>query len=256
MARAAQPARCRRRRARGAPSAAEAEAAREPSAAPRRRVAGGVVWIGVVGVLLAGRRRAERRRAPAQHAARPDSSSERNAAPRRQRRSSHRRSRRRRRLGPHRRARERPARSRAGEPRRTRTHLDLRPMKLANRRIRLVLAVFALAFAGDVRARGVAPGRARGQLERLAPASTRRRSSSPPGAGTIFDRTGVQLAIGEQATTVYANPRQIRDPQRLRRSSRARARHRPETGASRSSPTGRTASSTSRARPTRRAPRS
>ena len=31
----------------------------------------------------------------------------------------------------------------------------------------------------------------------------------PAGRGTIFDRSGVQLAIGEQATTVYANPREI-----------------------------------------------
>ena len=29
----------------------------------------------------------------------------------------------------------------------------------------------------------------------------------PAGRGTIFDRTGEPLAIGEQATTVYADPR-------------------------------------------------
>jgi len=34
----------------------------------------------------------------------------------------------------------------------------------------------------------------------------------PAGRGTIFDRTGVQLAIGEQTTTVYADPRQVRAP--------------------------------------------
>jgi cell division protein FtsI/penicillin-binding protein 2 len=33
--------------------------------------------------------------------------------------------------------------------------------------------------------------------------------------GTVYDRTGVQLAIGEQATTVFANPRQIRDPRHV-----------------------------------------
>ena len=33
--------------------------------------------------------------------------------------------------------------------------------------------------------------------------------TSPPARGTIFDPTGVQLAIGEQTTTVYADPRQI-----------------------------------------------
>ena len=31
----------------------------------------------------------------------------------------------------------------------------------------------------------------------------------PAGRGTIFDDTGVQLAIGEQTETVYADPRQM-----------------------------------------------
>jgi cell division protein FtsI/penicillin-binding protein 2 len=34
----------------------------------------------------------------------------------------------------------------------------------------------------------------------------------PAGRGTIFDRVGVQLAIGEQTTTVYADPRQLVAP--------------------------------------------
>ena len=34
------------------------------------------------------------------------------------------------------------------------------------------------------------------------------------GRGAIYDRSGVQLAIGEQATTIYANPRQVTDPRR------------------------------------------
>jgi cell division protein FtsI/penicillin-binding protein 2 len=33
-----------------------------------------------------------------------------------------------------------------------------------------------------------------------------------PSRGTLYDRTGFQLAIGEQATTVYADARQITDP--------------------------------------------
>jgi cell division protein FtsI/penicillin-binding protein 2 len=36
----------------------------------------------------------------------------------------------------------------------------------------------------------------------------------PAARGTIYDRGGVQLAIGEQAQTVYADPRQVKDPQR------------------------------------------
>src|SRR5439155_3407816 len=37
----------------------------------------------------------------------------------------------------------------------------------------------------------------------------------PAGRGTIFDRTGVQLAIGEEATTVYADPGQVRNPREV-----------------------------------------
>jgi cell division protein FtsI/penicillin-binding protein 2 len=85
-------------------------------------------------------------------------------------------------------------------------------MKLANRRIRLVLVVFAFAFgAMFVRAAWLQGVRA-GSYERLAAGQHRATIVNPAGRGTIFDRTGVQLAIGRQATTVYANPRQIRDP--------------------------------------------
>nr|MBA2461136.1 penicillin-binding protein 2 [Actinomycetota bacterium] len=34
----------------------------------------------------------------------------------------------------------------------------------------------------------------------------------PAGRGTIYDRTGEPLAIGQQATTVFADPRQVKDP--------------------------------------------
>ena len=36
----------------------------------------------------------------------------------------------------------------------------------------------------------------------------------PAGRGTIFDRGGFELALGERATTVYANPMQIANPRR------------------------------------------
>ena len=86
-------------------------------------------------------------------------------------------------------------------------------MKLANRRIRLVLAVFALAFvAMFVRAAWLQGVRA-GNYERLAAGQHRATIVDPGGRGTIYDRTGVQLAIGRQATTIYANPRQISNPE-------------------------------------------
>jgi cell division protein FtsI (penicillin-binding protein 3) len=87
--------------------------------------------------------------------------------------------------------------------------------RLANRRIRLVLAALALAFALTFgRAAWLQVVRAPA-LERLAAQQHHETVTTPAGRGTIFDRMGVQLAIGEQATTVYADPRQVRSPQRV-----------------------------------------
>jgi cell division protein FtsI/penicillin-binding protein 2 len=87
--------------------------------------------------------------------------------------------------------------------------------RLSNRRIRLLVAFFALVFA-------VALGRAawlqavRGpDLERLATSQQRETITLPARRGTIFDRMGVELAIGEEATTVYANPSEITRPRAL-----------------------------------------
>ena len=52
-------------------------------------------------------------------------------------------------------------------------------------------------------------------LERLAAQQHHETCTTPAGRGTIFDRMGVQLAIGEQATTVYADPRQVRNAQKV-----------------------------------------
>ncbi len=49
----------------------------------------------------------------------------------------------------------------------------------------------------------------------------------PAGRGTIYDRTGEPLAIGEQATTVYADPRNVVDPTQGGRQGRQGARARP-----------------------------
>ena len=84
--------------------------------------------------------------------------------------------------------------------------------KQANSRIRLLLALFALAFAGLL-ARGFwIQGIQSHRYAQLAHRQHQETRQIPAGRGTIFDRTGVQLAIGEQATTVYADPRQVRDP--------------------------------------------
>jgi cell division protein FtsI (penicillin-binding protein 3) len=85
-------------------------------------------------------------------------------------------------------------------------------VKLANRRIRLVLAVLAFAFVGMFLRAAWLQGVQAGSYERLAAGQHRATIVDPGGRGAIFDRTGVQLAIGRQSTTVYANPRQIRNP--------------------------------------------
>jgi len=87
--------------------------------------------------------------------------------------------------------------------------------KLANRRIRLLLALLTLgAVLTFGRAFWLQVVRAPA-LERLAAQQHHETVSTPAARGTIFDRMGVQLAIGEQATTVYADPRQIRNAQRV-----------------------------------------
>jgi cell division protein FtsI (penicillin-binding protein 3) len=82
----------------------------------------------------------------------------------------------------------------------------------ANRRIRLLLAIFALVFA-------VAFGRAfwlqavrAASLGHMAAQQHRETVTIPAGRGTIFDDNGVQLAIGEQTTTVYADPVEVTHP--------------------------------------------
>jgi cell division protein FtsI/penicillin-binding protein 2 len=85
-------------------------------------------------------------------------------------------------------------------------------LRVANRRIRLLAALFALVFA-------VAAGRAgwlqairAHALTRMAASQHRETVNVPAHRGTIYDRLGFELALGSPATTVYANPRQISDP--------------------------------------------
>jgi cell division protein FtsI (penicillin-binding protein 3) len=84
-----------------------------------------------------------------------------------------------------------------------------------NRRIVLLAGVFMTLLA-------VALGRAvwlqavRGpELAAIALRQHRETVVVPAGRGTIFDRNGEPLAIGRQATTVYANPRQVDNPRAL-----------------------------------------
>jgi cell division protein FtsI (penicillin-binding protein 3) len=83
-----------------------------------------------------------------------------------------------------------------------------------DRRIRLLLVILLVAFA-------TALGRAvwlqaihAAPLAQLARSQHRQTLVLPASRGTIYDRTGTPLAVGEQATTVYADPRRIRDARR------------------------------------------
>ena len=81
-----------------------------------------------------------------------------------------------------------------------------------NRRIRLLLGFLVLAFALLLGRAAWLQGVQAGSLGKLAARQHLETVVLPASRGTIFDRTGVELAIGEQATTVYADPRRVRDP--------------------------------------------
>ena len=87
--------------------------------------------------------------------------------------------------------------------------------RFVNRRLRLLVAAFTLAFGVVlVRAAWLQAVRAPA-FDRLAASQQRASVDIPAPRGRIFDRTGVALALGEPATTVYANPMQIREPRRV-----------------------------------------
>jgi cell division protein FtsI (penicillin-binding protein 3) len=83
-----------------------------------------------------------------------------------------------------------------------------------NRRIRLLLLAFVLLF-------GITLGRAAwlqvvkgADYQQLAVRQHHETIPIPAGRGTIYDRTGEPLAIGEQTTTVFADPKAIQNPKR------------------------------------------
>ena len=82
--------------------------------------------------------------------------------------------------------------------------------KLANRRIRLLLLVVASAIAALFGRTVWLQAVQAESLERLAATQHRATVMLPGRRGTIFDRVGVPLAIGTDATTVYADPRRVR----------------------------------------------
>jgi cell division protein FtsI (penicillin-binding protein 3) len=86
--------------------------------------------------------------------------------------------------------------------------------RLVNRRIRLFLGALVLAFAGLLLRATWLQGVRAESLSSLGRTQHRETVAIPAGRGTIYDRRGVELALGEPATTVYANPKQIPNPRR------------------------------------------
>jgi cell division protein FtsI (penicillin-binding protein 3) len=84
--------------------------------------------------------------------------------------------------------------------------------RLVNRRIRLLLAVLTLAFGGLLLRATWLQGVRAESLARLGQTQHREAVTVPASRGTLYDRTGVELGLGEGATTVYANPMQIVNP--------------------------------------------
>jgi cell division protein FtsI (penicillin-binding protein 3) len=84
--------------------------------------------------------------------------------------------------------------------------------KQANRRIRLLLALFALVFAVTLGRAVWLQGVRAADLGRMAERQHHESIVIPAGRGTIFDAAGVQLALGEATTTIYADPRQVTQP--------------------------------------------
>jgi cell division protein FtsI (penicillin-binding protein 3) len=86
------------------------------------------------------------------------------------------------------------------------------PARVVNSRLRLLLLGILLTFAAlGVRAAWIQTVRA-SSLAGLAQAQAKSDLVLPAARGTIYDRLGNPLAIGQQATDVVADPMQIADP--------------------------------------------
>jgi cell division protein FtsI (penicillin-binding protein 3) len=87
--------------------------------------------------------------------------------------------------------------------------------RAVNRRIRLLFVLLALGLAASLARAAWLQGVRAQPLSKLAATQQRQTVELPARRGTIFDRNGVPLALGEQATTVYADPSQVRSPRAI-----------------------------------------
>ncbi len=87
--------------------------------------------------------------------------------------------------------------------------------KRANRRIRLILACFVVVFAAALGRAGWLQVVHASTLGKQARRMHEETTTTAAGRGSILDRSGVQLAIGEQDTTIYADPHLVTEPRAL-----------------------------------------
>jgi cell division protein FtsI/penicillin-binding protein 2 len=85
----------------------------------------------------------------------------------------------------------------------------------ADRRIRLLAVGFGLLFAVTLARAAYVQVVHRDDYAAMASRQHRETIEIPATRGTIYDRTGEPLAIGEQATTVYADPKSVLEPKRV-----------------------------------------
>ncbi len=108
-----------------------------------------------------------------------------------------------------------PATQRRPPTRRPRRRAGSPPVRLVERRIGLLFAMFLLLLAlAALRATWLGTVRS-GSLSERAISQQVQNVDDPAQRGTIFDRNGVELAVSEDSTTVFANPFLIKDPVRV-----------------------------------------
>jgi cell division protein FtsI/penicillin-binding protein 2 len=91
--------------------------------------------------------------------------------------------------------------------------------RTANRRIRLLALLFAAAFAATLARAVWIQGVQAGSLDRLAANQQTEVVTLPARRGSILDQRGLELAVGQQRTTVYADPRHVKNPRALVRAA-------------------------------------
>ena len=87
-------------------------------------------------------------------------------------------------------------------------------MSLIERRIGLLFALFVLAFAVIIARAAWLQGVQGGELSADAQSQQTETVVVPGSRGEILDRNGTELAVSEDAATIFATPYQVKDPER------------------------------------------